>query len=503
MTATQRTFANVVFLGLLVAIAVNALLYAAKAANPLIASDGWYFLDAVVRKAARGDFMLGDLFLKRGALDHSQPLRKLILLFHYRYFDLDYSIEAIIGVLAAFLDVGILWLMVRPKQGLPDSRRPLLMMAFCAMVAIYLSLNSAVVFNWPLLTLAYTSHVFVLAYLWLAWVALKEPRRLALLALFASAFVMDVVADDTGLVATIAASMAVALAGMRERRWFEGAKVIAAMLAAYLAYALMFALVTTSPAPGNEVASLGTGNMLAGLRNHSDGLLGSFAVPLVASIAHRMQLKVMLGPDTAAAETLIALVLALAHAWFWWRAVRGRVNLPAFIATALMLLFYGLFAGMLIARVSMHGVDYLWQPRYVLIFEWNVVALLLMAIAQYCLADDTGTLPRNRGDMVGRAVLACACALLLLLQLPLSYNTWTGLKFVSVYQQRMAAQLGAVAAHPDDMSLACAPMLKVCNYQPKRRAEVMHFLEERRLNIFSPAFRARNRLYPDAQSLPH
>ena len=491
------------FLGLLVAVAVNALLYAAKAANPLIASDGWYFLDAIVRKAALGDLVPGDLFLKRGALDHSQPLRKLILLFHYRYFDLDYSVEAIIGVLAAFLDVGIMWLMVRPKHGLPDSDRPFLLIAFCAMVAIYLSLNSAVVFNWPLLTLAYTSHVFVLVFLWLAWIAFREPRPLRLFVVFASTFLMDVVADDTGLVATIAAAMAVALMGVRERRWLGGAKVIVAMVSAYLVYAAMFALVSTPVGSGNEPAGLSTGNLLAGLGNHFDDLLGAFAVPLVASIAHRMQLKAMLGPDTASAETMIVLVLAAAHAWFWWRAMRGRINLPAFVATALMLLFYGLFAGMLIARVSMHGVDYLWQPRYVLIFEWNVVALLLMAIAQYCLADDTGTLPRNRGDRVGRAVLACACALLLLLQLPLSYNTWAGLKFVSVYQQRMAAQLGAVAAHPDDMSLACGPMLKVCNYKPERRAEVMHFLEERRLNIFSPAFRARNRLYPDAQSLPH
>lgn len=503
MTATRRNLADVLFLGLLVAVGVNALLYAAKAANPLVASDGWYFLDAIVRKAALGELGPGDLFLKRGALDHSQPLRKLILLFHFRYFDLDYSVEAIIGVLAAFLNLGILWLVVRPRNGLADTGRPILLIAFSAMAAIYLSLNSAVVFNWPLLTLAYTSHVFVLVFLWLAWLAFKEPGPLRLSALFASAFLMDVVADDTGLVATIAASMAVALMAGRERRWAGGVKAIAAMLSAYLVYAAMFALISTPVGSGNSPAGLSTGNLLAGLSNHSGDLLGAFAVPLVASIAHRVQLKAMLGPDTTMAEAMIVLVLAAAHVWFWWRAMRGRTNLPAFIATALMLLFYGLFAGMLVARVSMHGVDYLWQPRYVQIFEWNVVALLLMAIAQYCLADDTGTLPRDREDMVGRAVLACACALVLLLQLPLSHNTWTGLRFVSAYQQRMAAQLGALASHPEDMSLACAPALIVCNYQPKRRAEVMHFLQARRLNIFSPAFRARNRLYLDAQSLPH
>src|SRR3546814_18804286 len=74
------------------------MLFPARVANPLVASDGWAFVDGVVRKAAEGNFEWQDLFFKRGALDHSQPLRKLSLLFHYRFFDLDFSIDAIAGV---------------------------------------------------------------------------------------------------------------------------------------------------------------------------------------------------------------------------------------------------------------------------------------------------------------------------------------------------------------------------------------------------------------------
>ena len=81
----------------LAAICLNALLFAVKAANPLVVADGWHFLEAIVMPYAHGDLAFGDLFLKRSAMDHSQPLRKLILLMHYEWFDLDYAVEAVIG----------------------------------------------------------------------------------------------------------------------------------------------------------------------------------------------------------------------------------------------------------------------------------------------------------------------------------------------------------------------------------------------------------------------
>lgn len=510
MTRVSRTFVDAIFLAVLLAIGVNALLYASRAANPLIAADGWHSIDTVVRKAAAGELSPGDLFVKRGDFDHSQPLRKLILVFHYRWFDLDYGIEAIIGVLAAFLNLGVLWLMTRASRDAdahaPSQRTPLALLAFAALAAVYLSLNSAVIFNWPLLTLNYTSYLVVLLFFWAAWSGYRRADRTGLCVLFATALLMDVITDDTGLVATIAAVMAIALATWRERRMRAGLQVIAVAAAAYVAYKLFYAWIVSGDIAVHAQSGVGLGNRLVGLFNHADGVLQWISVPLVAGLVHRVQLRELIGADTAWAELLVTLVMVAAHLWFWWRATTGRRNLPSFVATALMLLFYGLLSGLLIARVSLQGTEYLWQPRYVLIYEGNLAALLLMAIGQLGMRNDVSSIPTatraTRNGKAGRSVLAIAAVLLLLLQVPLSLGTWHGLKYISAYEQRMATALGAIARDPAATPVGCAPQLLICRYNQQRRTEVIRFLQANRLSVFSPAFRTRNRLYPDADALP-
>ena len=77
------------FIGALAVVCANALLYAARQANPLITSDDWVYLDSFVRKAAASDLSLSDFFLKRAEMDHAQPLRRVVLLVQYRWFGLD------------------------------------------------------------------------------------------------------------------------------------------------------------------------------------------------------------------------------------------------------------------------------------------------------------------------------------------------------------------------------------------------------------------------------
>lgn len=515
MTRTRDTLVQGLFLGLLVLIAANSLLYAIQAANPLVASDGWHFVDSIVRKAAAGELSVGDLFAKRSALDHSQPLRKLILLFHYRYFDLDYSVEAIIGLLAAFMNLGVLWLVVRASTAAPYGGHAqrggwLVYLGFCALAAVYLSLNADVIFNWPLLTLNYTSHLFVLLFLCAAWHGYRRADHARLALLFAAALAMDVIADDTGLITSIAATLAIALQCARDRAWRAGVKAVMAIVIAYVGYRLLVAWVTPAEASAAARTGLGLGNLLTGLLSHVGEVMDWVKVPLVASVAHRMQLRDLPGSDAVWVEVGIAIVLVAAHLWFWYRAWRGRSNLGAFVACGLMLVFYGLVAGMLLARVSLQGSAYLWQPRYVLIYEWNVVALLLMALSQVGSAPASlatkeasvvpGTLERR--PFAG-TFLAISAVFLLLLQVPLSQHTWKALKYVSAYQQRMALQMGEIAKDPAHAPEKCAPMLVICRYTAAHRRDTIAFLRANRLNVFSPSFRSRHRLYQDRDALPH
>ena len=498
------------FVALVAAAFLNALMFALKAVNPLITSDSWHFIDTVVRKAAEGNFSVGDLFLKRYGFDHSQPLRKLILLFHYRFFALDFGVETAVALVMAFVNLCLFWAVAMAVR-LQDGRGASLRLAlFAALAATYLSLNSSVVFSWPLLTLNYTTHTFLLLYVLAFWWCLRAPTGARLAALFGMALVVNVVADDTGIVTTLALVLAASLVALRQKMPKRGAVCAAASVAGYVSYKLLYAAVAASSGPGPAVQSeFDAVRLVAGLADHVDGVFQWVSIPLVSSVAHRVQLQQILGEDTAAVEVGIAILMFAAHAWFWWRAFRGRINVASFMAVALMLLFYGLVAGMVVVRVGTYGSAYLWQLRYALIYEWNMVALLLMALGQLGLSgtpgvestpvDDAG---RSRLATAGRAVAATAAGALLLLQLPLSAYSWKGVRYQNAYMQTMAFQMGALADNPEVLPGRCVPLLVVCKFKPERRAEIFRFLSTRQLNVFSPAFQARYHLYPRADTGP-
>ena len=513
MIRVHRPFVEAVFLGLLLLIGINALLYTARSANPLIVADAWRSVDSVVSKAASGELAVSDLFAKHGRFDHSQPLRKLILLFHYRWFDLDYSIEAIIGVLAAFVNLGLFWWMLRAPRWSPapgagamppasprDPPSPLHWLGFSALAAVYLSLNAAVIFNWPLLTLNYTSHFFVLVFLCAAWHGFRRADAIALSGLFAAALAMDLVSDDTGLATTLAAVLTIAVHAWRERRLRAAGQATAVALGAYAVYRGLYAWITAGVVVKLAPTYVDLGGRLERVAAHAGDLLHWVSVPLVAALAHRGHLHIWFGADTAGIEALVTGLMVLAHLWFWWRVLRGQSNLASFVATALMLLFYGLLAATIIARISLHGSEYLWQPRYILIYELQLIALLLMALGQMArnASGEAGDARASRVSGAGRIAFSIAAVLLLLLQVPVSLHAWRGLKDVSAYQQGMASTLGALARDPDTVPEDCAPQLLICQYDAQRRAEVIRFLQIHHLNVFSPEFRARNRLYPSA-----
>jgi hypothetical protein len=225
----------ILFLLALALLSSNALLFTVKVANPLIISDGWTFVDKVVRKSAEGHFAWQDIFFKRSAMDHSQPLRKLILLFHYRYFDLDFSIEAMAGLLFGFMNIGLLWWVARHGRG--DTRPSVSeLLGFGALTAVYFSLNATAVYSYPLMTLSYSSHTFILMMLVSAWFALVSARWHVVPLLAAAALAMNVVADDTGIIVTIGCLLVILLQvfrGSPRRRALLVAAVVAGACVAY------------------------------------------------------------------------------------------------------------------------------------------------------------------------------------------------------------------------------------------------------------------------------
>lgn len=479
------------------ALCVNTFWFTVQAANPLITSDTWHYLGSLILPYSQGDFSIGDLFSKRNAMDHSQPLRKLILLANYEWFGLDLMFGAVVGVLAAFVGLAVLWSMVRSARGVGRQATSAEYLVFIALAAGYLSLSARVVFSWPLLTTSFTNHFFIFMFAWAAWRALTQPDWRRLSALLVAGFALSVVADDTGLLTTIALLLATLLHGLRTKQWRAVLRVVAVCVLAYGLYAVFYKVVSSTPAAGT--AALPLASRLEQLGAQWAHAWQWVAVPLAGAVVHRVQLTGWFGSDEVFV-VLLAVMLALGHLWFWLTAWRGRQNVASFTAGVLMLLFYGLLAGILVARVSQYGSDYLWQPRYSIIYRWHLVALCLMLLGQLAGKDPTTIRGTLRDGLVGKLVAGVFVAGLVLVQIPLSIYAWEELVYVQRYHQRQARQIGELARAPASPPDSCIAGLVVCRFPLEHRIELLDFLREQRLNIFSPAFQARHHMTPAPES---
>jgi hypothetical protein len=479
MMFDQRTVRRslFVFLGLLIAAAAaNALAYAATTAGWVPTSDNWFYLERVVYPYAHGHFDPSALLVKRNAFDHSQPLRRLLLLANYEWFNLDLRVEAIFAVVVGIGNILLLGFAMRNE--LRAGREPA-WVQFAALAAVYFSLSSTIVFTWSLVTLSFTTHTILFLWVFASWATLQAPGPGRAAMLCVATFLFGLVADDTALVAFVALTMASAIHAMRGRNWYPAlvqASASATGLAAYLLFYRAFA----------PAADAGSGlGAVTGLFHARVGDIWQWmAVPLVSALVHMATLREWFGAWADSAVLPLALAFALAHVWFWKQAFAGASNRVAYLSVVLMLLFYGLVAGILVSRVSEYGVRYLWQPRYAVIYRWHLLALLMMLIAQSGAMRQGGRTPR---------LATSVAALLVLLQVPLGVSAWKDAKYVRNAGANMAAQVEEMGNSPTgEPSRACLPQLTVCKFPAARRQRVIGFLRQQRLSVFSPEVRERN-----------
>ncbi|HET7161165.1 MAG TPA: hypothetical protein VFI32_00635 [Rhodanobacteraceae bacterium] len=485
MTGSPKTALrslHAVFFAVAALAMVNALLFAASTANWLPTADNWFYLDRIVYPYAHGQFDPNSLLVKRSAFDHSQPLRRLLLLANYEWFDLDFRVEAIFAVLAGIANFLLIGFCVRRElsRGMPVSG-----LAFAVLGAIYFSLSATVVFTWSLLTLSFTSQFFILLWMLASWGVLEKPALSRIVLLIASTFAMGLISDDTSLVAVIAGAMASLIHAGRSHAKRAAILQVAASaigLGLYLGFYHAVAPAVPSAGAGRLMSAQGLFSSIG------DVLPWGAAVPFSSAIVHRGLLRTWFGGSTEAIVLLMAAGFVVAHAWFWKQAIVGDRNRTAFMATVFMLLFYGLVAAIIIGRVSRFGADYLWQPRYAIVYRWHVVALLLMVLAQ------SQRIVRSPGT---RRTALALLSIPLLAQLPIGMAAWNSAKYIRATGMRMADQIvemgGSAEALP---SRACASQLTVCKFDDARRERLVAFLRDQHLSVFSGEVRERNGYRP-------
>jgi len=473
--------ARVVAWALVAATVVHAAVFLARVANPLVISDAWYFVDVFLRKYVDGHLTLGDFFAKRSAVDHAVPFHKLLLLLNYRLFGVDLSADAWLGLAFAVATLWLFRVILRSATAAAEFARWPVQLAWVAMCAVFLSLNTSEIFEWPLLTLSYVALFGSFALFLVTWRALEGGRAIAW-PIVVAVVAVTLVSDSGGAITVVAAALAVGLHGLRTGQRNAVLRTIGVLAVAWVAVKL----VSWSLAPPMHAPMAGNPHA-AHIPLHK--LLLAMTVPLSSGVLYPLQAQQVFHSLGHAVDMALRLGFLFAHAVFWWQAWRRRPTAAWFVAVATMLLFYGLCAGVLIGRVPMYGESAFMQPRYIVFYQLHVVALLLMAVCWY--VERVPSFDRVNALRIGGA-MAAACVGLVLLQGPLDRNAWVRAPYHHAYVVRLAAQMEQLGDTPQVAPAQCLPQITVCRMPEPVRVRAVEFLRDHRLNVYSPEFRQRH-----------
>lgn len=475
---------SLVFHGCLVAIILNALVYTWFYTNPLVSSDAWYFLDVFVRKVVGGDLSIADFFVKRPGIDHAQPLNKLLLYFNVQIAGMDFLYEALAYLAFAIAALATIIHVVRIE--LPETyTRTSVRLCLLAIAALFFSLSSTELYTWSLVTMYYSQHLFAVLLAWFSWRCAQTGQWKALVAL---GLVVGISLDDSALILFGACIGALFFLGLRTGKYRAVLATSGWLVVSLVASRVLYAVVSMdTPA----AAGPGLGDRLQILGSMSSDFHRWLLIPSTASVVSQNQMVYFLPESWRQWSLAIALVMLALQAWFWLAIWRARASGIVFLAVSLMLLAYGYWAGIIYGRVPTYGTDYLLQGRYVLFYVLVPVALLLLAIERLGSASDENRTPYRTRN----ALLLSAPLFAILIQVPLSINSWNNAKYLEQYYQGMANQMFALARTPETVPPHCGPLLAVCGYPPQRRAELFQILRQHRLNLFSREFDQRHSMY--------
>jgi hypothetical protein len=467
---------------------LNTLYFAIRTSSPVIQQDGWYFFDAFLKKAIQGNLTLGDFFVKRAGADHSQPLFKLEMLIEWRFFGLDFSLGAVIGVLAAAVCALRLYKVTVTSTGSrkTDLRRGL---AWACICALFLSLNAdGATWTWPLVALENVTTLIIVLFMAAVWTAYERERYWGVVFF---TFFLSVTSDDSAMLAVIATLAALVLmhACDKNKRKKSTWKILLVVIVIII---IVRAGYIYAPVKSGLVAPSMLSNFGKLARIFFDGGWWMWVVLPLSQPVYHQRIAEMAPGIWVASHIMIAAALLAAHIFFWRRALRTEYSSATFIAVCLMFIFYEWVLGIIVSRVTMLGNGYLNEPRYISLYAYGMIALLIMW------SDSKVTYFRSDGkfNFIGSVLPVAGCLFLLALQIPMSIKTWQRRPYQLAYDAEMASQIEQMTLHPS-AEIKCLPeQYAICSMSPKRRQELSEILRSGRLNIFSPQVQRRHRYLP-------
>lgn len=444
--------------------------------SAVIQGDNWYYADTLIKHYQDGELSIRDIFMKREG-DNSQPVNRLILLGVTRWFQMDLAVQGVLGVLIIICCV-LLLSRLAMRESVPVAGVPWISACLPLGFALILfSLNSTGFFYWPLVitlmslgTLGGVAYLYFVAdvnrsYQWV-WTALAATLALIILDTFGNLMVLASI--------LLLTHRALLNRGRMRVDALTSAGAAAVVFAAYGYFYHRLMGVQSSP--------LTPENLLIAMRyvaTHLDvawkALVVPFSIAVFEPLGRHDWVWALLVP--------LAALMWLGHAWFWKQYFRHYHKRLVFLASGLMLYFYGTVAGMMVDRIPKYGFDYVFQPRYIAFYELQLVALLLMGVA---------VLPHSaRVVRMGSAIAMLMC-MMFALDIYFGARAWVVAPYTHKFDTNMIQQIDQLATDPAVVPEGCFPQITPCRWPLEQRAEVLDVLRSGGFNVFSADFRRRH-----------
>ncbi len=466
------------------AMVINTYSYSLVTAIPLIQSDAWRYLDGFLGKFIEQGFSPMDLFVQANPADTNLPLQKLLLFFHTHYYGMDFRLEGLAGTLSGILLVGLLTRAAAAAPVLRWGAREYWLLAGLALPV--LSLNSTNVYTWPLATLWFLPLLLAATYMWFVY-----ARPHARFGIFCATVLLGLVLDEVAF-PVIASVYGALLLAHQSRQAGQLPTFTVYGFAGLAASRLLYWVLGMWASPG--IAFEPSHRSLGAF--FDPAIWKAAVIPLTDSLVHQANQASLFGSGAAAYVWIAGIGLLVAHAWFWWRAIFTRNTggqafaMVTLMAMAVMLLFYGLVAGILVQRVPEFGFEYFHQPRYMLFYALHLAALVMLLYREQRYVV-TGV----RARQILGGVLVAVILLFSALQLRLSTLAWEHAKYLSAYVVGVSHSMGRLVDDPASTS-ECADIMTICEFPPAKRLRLLNILINYRLNLFSPDFQAFYRVQP-------
>lgn len=462
---------------------LNVLHFISVAASPIIRDDAWYFLSSQVQPWIEHGFSWTDIFVKRGLTDHAQPLNKLSLFVNYNLFGLDFKYEALFGFIG-FVAIILLCLSFFVKKTISQSVSWVSTGFFLLAILTLTSLNSTELYTWPLVTFSYLPLFLALMLPFLVWRFLECQSTFIPIIL---AFVVFLLIGDTAsIIAWVSLTAAIVLtlicdsevSRKRSLIWIAGS---ALLVAGY------FVLLNAKFMGGSERQNPG-GQPLDFLNINI--YLDLVRIVFSSSLVHQQHLTAA-GSYQKVLSWLIALPVFYCFTLHFFLLIfqkRRQTSIDIFVTFILVYASCSI-AAIVVGRVPEYGIDYLHQPRYVLVYQLIPFALFI----KYCFCQDNN----RHSTVIRKGIVAITLPFMLCTQFYFSVHAYAAVPWIEKWVDGQANAISDYVSNPGSPAGNCTSYSSpVCKLPEVERNKLLKLMIDNQLNLFNQEFQWRHKIFP-------